>query len=150
MALQRSHNEHLYPLSPHPQSHELHGKGLACPAGAEDRHVGVFVNAGIKDVHDDQGVIVLVDPQQDTIVVAHLIAGKGVAAGRPQGQHVPLGSLIQPPLQGYQRKGGQKSLLLAEGTGLNIHILAEQQLLHLGHLPLQVVHIVRRDGNEQI
>ena len=33
---------------------------------------------------------------------------------------------------------------------MNIHILTEQQLFHLGHLPLQVVHIVGGDGNEQI
>ena len=48
----------------------------------------------------------LIDTQQDAVVVAHLIAGEGVAAGRSQGQHIPLGSLIQPPLQGYQGQGG--------------------------------------------
>ena len=67
-----------------------------------------------------------------------------------QGQHIPLGPLIQPPFQGYQRQGGQKSLLLTKGTGLNIHILTEQQLFHLGHLPFQVVHVAGGDGDEQI
>ena len=48
----------------------------------------------------------LVHPQQDAVVVAHLVAGEWVTAGCTQGQHVSLGPLKQPPLQGYQGQGG--------------------------------------------
>lgn len=65
----------------------------------------------------------LIDPQQDAVVITHLITGKGVAACRSQRQHISLGALIQMPFHSCQGQGGKKSLLLREGARLNIHIL---------------------------
>ena len=90
----------------------------------------------------------LVHPQQNAVVVAHLIGGKGVAAGRAQGEDVALGTLKKVFLQGHQGQRGQKSLFLTEGTGLYVHILTEQQLLHLRALPFQVLHIGGGDGDQ--
>ena len=42
---ERRDDEHLDTLTPHPQRHKLHSKGLAAAARAEDGDVGVFVNA---------------------------------------------------------------------------------------------------------
>ena len=89
MPLQRRDDEDLNPFSPHPGRHELHGEALAGATGPEDRHVRVFVNAGIKYVHDDERVVVLVDAQQNAVVVAHFVAGKGITARRAQRQDVP-------------------------------------------------------------
>ena len=54
MPFERCNDEHLNPFAPHPQRHELHGKGLAAAARAENGDVGVFVDARIKDVHDNE------------------------------------------------------------------------------------------------
>ena len=51
---ERRDDKHLDTLTPHPQRHELHGKGLAAAARAENGDVGVFVDARIKDVHDNE------------------------------------------------------------------------------------------------
>ena len=150
MAFQRRHDEHLDALPPHPRGHQLHGKALARAAGAQDGDVGVLVDVGIKDIHDDEGVVVLVHAQQDAVIIAHLIAGVGVAACRPQGEDVALGTLKEVFLQRNQGQGGQKSLLLAEGTGLYVHVLRQQQLFHLGAFPFQLIHAARRDGNQEI
>ena len=55
----------------------MHGEGLARAGGAEDCHVCVLVDAGIEYIHDNQGVVVLVYPQKDAVVVTHLKGGKG-------------------------------------------------------------------------
>ena len=44
----------MNPFAPHPQRHELHGKGLAAAARDENGDVGVFVDTRIKDVHNDE------------------------------------------------------------------------------------------------
>ena len=105
MALQRRHNKDLDALAPHPGGHELHGKTLARAAGAQNRYVGVLVDPAIKDVHNDEGVVVLVDTQKDAVVITHLITGKGIAACRAQGQHVALGAFKKAVLQADQRQG---------------------------------------------
>ena len=105
MALQRCHNKDLNALAPHPGGHELHGKALACTAGAQDRYVGVLVNPAVEDVHNDEGVVVLIDAQEDAVVITHLIAGKGVAACRSQGQYVALGAFKETALQADQGQG---------------------------------------------
>ena len=46
-----------YVPAAHPKRHELHGEGLARAGGSQDRHVRVLVDAGIKNIHDDQGVV---------------------------------------------------------------------------------------------
>ena len=98
MALQRSNNKDLDTLTPHTCCHQLHTKTLAGAAGAKNGNIGILVDPAVKDVHDDQGVVVFVDSKQDAVVIPHFIAGKGIPACRTQRQHIALGSLIQPPL----------------------------------------------------
>ena len=63
-------NGDLFP--PHSQRHQLHGKGFAGTARAKDRDIGVLTDRRIEDVHDNEGTIVLVDAQQDTVIITHL------------------------------------------------------------------------------
>ena len=81
-----NHRSKTAPLLPG----KLHGKGLAAAACAENGDVGVFVDARIKDVHDDKRIVVFVDAEQDTVVVTQLIRRERIAACRAQRQHIPL------------------------------------------------------------
>ena len=90
MPFQRSDDKYLDSLAPHPQGHKLHRKGFAGAAGAENGNVGVLVDAGIKNIHDNQGIVMLVDSQQNAVVIAHLVRGEWIAAGRTGGQHIPF------------------------------------------------------------
>ena len=106
MAFERSHDENLNPFSSHPRCHELHREALSCAAGAEYRHVGVFIDSGIKDIHNGKRVVVLVDTKEYAVVVAHLIACKWVATGGTQGQNIAFGAFVKPVLQSGQRERG--------------------------------------------
>ena len=150
MAFERSHDEDLDSFSSHPRCHELHREALSRAAGAEDRHIGVFVDSGIEDIHNDERVVVLVDAKEYAVVVAHLIACEWVAAGGAQGQNIAFGAFIESVLQSGQRERGQESLLLTEGTGLHIHVLRDQQLFHLRAFPFQIIHIISRYGDKKI
>ena len=123
MAFQRRDDEHLNALAAHPCRHELHREALSGSAGAENGNVGVLIYAGVKDIHDDEAVVMLVDAQQDAVVVAHLIGCERVAACRTERQYVALRPLKQSALQRNQRQRRQKSLFLAKGAGLHVHIL---------------------------
>ena len=61
MPFQRRYDEDFDVLAPHPGGKKLHGKGFPCTGAAQDRHVGIFVLAGIKDIRNDKAVVVLVD-----------------------------------------------------------------------------------------
>ena len=106
VALQGSHDKYLYALAPHTQGHELHRKGLAGAAGPKNGNVGVFVDAGIENVHNDERIVVLVDAEKNAVVITHLIACKWIAAGSSRCQNITLRPLIELALQRNQRKRG--------------------------------------------
>ena len=54
MPLQRSNDEDLDSLPPHPKCHSLHGEGFASTRTSKDTDVGVFILFGIKNICDDQ------------------------------------------------------------------------------------------------
>ena len=147
---ERRDDEHLNPFSPHPQRHELHGKGLAAAARAENGDVGVFVDARIKDVHDDKRIVVFVDAEQDTVVVTQLIRRERIAACCAQRQHIPLAAFKERFIQLHERKRRSERLLLTEVAVLHVHVLRNEQLFHLRTLPVQIVRIVCGHGDEQI
>ena len=147
---ERRDDKHLDTLTPHPQRHELHGKSLAAAARAENGDVGVFVDARIKDVHDDKRIVVFVDAEQDTVVVTQLIRRERIAACRAQRQHIPLTAFKERFIQLHERKGGAECLLLTEIAALHVHILRNEQLFHLCALPVQIIGGVCGHGDEQI
>ena len=104
VTFERCDDEHLNPFAPHPQRHELHGKGLAAAARAENGDVGVFVDTRIKDVHDDKRIVVLVDTEQNAVVVTQLIRRERIAACCAQCQHVPLAAFKERFIQLHERK----------------------------------------------
>ena len=150
MPLQRSDDENGNVFAPHPERHQLHGKGLACAAGAQDRHIGVLINRGIENIHDNQGAVIFVDSQKDAVVIAHLKRGEGIAAGRAARQQVALAALIKPFLHRDQREGRKKRLLFTEVAGADIHILRKQELFHFADFPLQILHRGGRHSNQQV
>ena len=101
---QRSNDEYLGAFSPHPQCHQLQGEGFACAAGPHDCNVGVLIGCGIENIHDHKGIVIFVDAEQNAIVIAQLISGKGIAACSPACQHIALGALIQMLFQICQRQ----------------------------------------------
>lgn len=147
---ERRDDKHLDTLTPHPQRHELHGKGLAAAARAENGDVSVFVDTRIKDVHNDKRIVVLVDAEQNTVVVAQLIRCERIAACRAQCQHVPLAAFKERFIQLHERKRRPKRLLLTEITALHVHILRNEQLFHLCALPVQIIGGVCGHGDKQI
>ena len=147
---ERRDDKHLNPFSPHPQRHELHSKGLAAAARAENGNVGVFVDTRIKDVHDDERIVMLVDAEQDAVVVTQLIRRERIAACCAQRQHVPLTALKERFIQLHERKRRPKRLFLTEAAALHIHILRNEQLFHLRTFPVQIVRVIRRHGDKQV
>ena len=123
MPLQRSDDENGDVFAPHPECHQLHGKGFACTAGAQDRHVGVLVNRRVENIYDNQRTVILVDPKQNTVVVAHLKGCEWIAAGGAAGQQIPFAPLKKPFFHRNQRQGRKKCLLLPKVAGADIHIL---------------------------
>ena len=95
VALDGRHNKALDAAHPHPQGQQLHGKGLPRPGGAQKHQVGVLVDLAVEQIYNAQGVVVPVDPQQHPVVVRHLETAKGIGGGRPTGEHVPPGLLLQ-------------------------------------------------------
>ncbi len=150
VTFERRDDKHLNTLSPHPQRHELHGKGLSAAARAENGNVGVFVDTRIKDVHDDKRIVMLVDAEQDTVVVTQLIRRERIAACCAQCQHIPLAAFKERFIQLHERKRRPKRLLLTEITALHIHILRNEQLFHLRTLPVQIVRVICRHGDKQV
>ena len=67
MALQGRDDKDLDTAAPHSGGHQLHGETLAGATGTQYGDVGVLVDAGIKDIHDDQRVVILVHAQQDAV-----------------------------------------------------------------------------------
>ena len=147
---ERRNDEHLNPFATHPKRHELHGKGLAAAARAENGDVGVFVDTRIKDVHNDERIVVLVDAEQDAVVVTQLIRRERIAARRAQRQHIPLAAFKERFIQLHERKRRAERLFLTEIAALHVHVLRNEQLFHLRTLPVQIVRIVRSHGDEQI
>ena len=99
MALVRRNDEHLHVFAAEPERHELHCKCFPRTGRPQDRDVGILVNPGIEDIHDDQGIVRLVDPHQDPVLIRHLIGRERVAACHPGGQDVPFRLLIELPVQ---------------------------------------------------
>ena len=150
MPFERRDDKDLNSLAAHTQSHQLKCKGFSCSAGSENGDIGILVDAGIEDVHDDERVVVFIDAEKNTVVIAHLIAGEGITAGGSCCQNIPLRPLIELAFQRNQRERGQKSLLLTKGTGLNIHVLRKQEFFHFRDLPFKVVHAAGCDGDKQV
>ena len=88
VSFQGRNDKYLNSLAPHPQSHKLHRKSFAGAAGAKNGDICVLIDAGIKNIHNDQGVVMLVDSQQDATIIAHLVGSKWIAAGRTGGQDI--------------------------------------------------------------
>ena len=150
MPLQRSDDKNGDVFAPHPERHQLHGEGFACTAGAQDRHVGVLIDRGIENIHDNQGAVIFVDSQKNAIVIAHLKRSEGITAGRAARQQVAFAALIKPFLHGNQREGRKKRLLFTEVAGADIHILRQQEFFHFADFPLQILHRGGCHGNQQI
>ena len=150
VTFERRDDKHLDTLTPHPQRHELHGKGLSAAARAENGNVGVFVDTRIKDVHDDERIVMLVDAEQDAVVITQLIRRERIAACCAQRQHIPLAAFKERFIQLHERKRRPKRLFLTEITALHVHILRNEQLFHLRTFPVQIVRIVCGHSDEQI
>ena len=61
MSFQRSDNKYFDIFAPHPGGKKLHGEGFPCTGAAQDCKIGIFILSGIKDICNNQGVIVFVD-----------------------------------------------------------------------------------------
>lgn len=94
VAFQRCDDKGLDVLPPHTERHQLHRKGLTGTGGTEDRHVCVFIDAAIEDVHNNQRIVMLVDPEQNAVIIAHLKARERITACHTGGQDVAFGSGI--------------------------------------------------------
>ncbi len=90
MPFERRDDKDLNSLAAHTQSHQLKCKGFSGSAGSENGDIGILVDAGIEDVHDDERIVVFIDAEKNTVVITHLIAGEGIAAGSSRCQNITL------------------------------------------------------------
>ena len=88
---------------PHTAGDKLHGERLARARGAEDRHVGIFVDACIEVVKADKGVVVLVYAQQHAVGITQLKTDEGIKAGGSGGKDIAAVFLKQRRIRGAQR-----------------------------------------------
>ena len=58
MPFERRDDKDLNSLAAHTQSHQLKCKGFSGSAGSENGDIGILVDAGIEDVHDDERIAV--------------------------------------------------------------------------------------------
>ena len=69
----RRSTKDLNSLAAHAQSHQLKRKGFSGSAGSENGDIGILVDAGIEDVHDDERIVVFIDAEKNN--TAHLHRG---------------------------------------------------------------------------
>ena len=148
MPFQRCNDVDRCSGQPHTAGNKLHGERLARAGGAEDRHVGIFVDACIEVVKADKGVVVLVYAQQHAVGVAQLKADERIKAGGGGGKDIAAVFLEQRRIRGAKRQGREKSGFLPETAQLQIHVLRDHELAYLPDAPLQVLDAGRRDGHE--
>ena len=123
MAFQWGDNKNRNAFASHAECHQLHGKGLTCSAGSQNRHISVLINCGIKDIYNDERAVVFIDTQQNPVVITHLITRKGIAAGSAACQKVTFTALIQFLFRRNQRQRRQKRLLATKMAVADVHIL---------------------------
>ena len=97
VSFERRDDKDLNSLAAHAQSHQLKCKGFSGSAGSENGYIGILVDAGIEDVHDDERIVVFIDAEKNTVVIA---------PGGSRCQNIPLRPLIELALQRNQRKRG--------------------------------------------
>ena len=137
VALDGRHNKTLNAAHPHPQDQQLHGKGLPRPGGAQEHQVGVLVDLAVEQVHNAQGVVVPVDPQQHPVVVRHLETAEGVGGSRPAGEDVPPGLFLQTRVYGQEGQHRAQGRLLLEVALTHLHIHGFEHVRHLPFPPQQ-------------
>ena len=150
VALDGRHNKALDAAHPHPQGQQLHGKGLPRPRGAQEHQVGVLVDLAVEQVHNAQGVVVPVDPQQHPVVVRHLETAEGVGGSRPAGEHVPPGLFLQTWVYGQEGQHRAKGRLLLEAALTHLHIHGFEHVCHLPFPPQQLLIGLGGHGDEDV
>ena len=53
VAFERGDDKDLDAAAPHSGGHQLHSKAFPGAAGSKQCDIGIFINAGIKDIYDD-------------------------------------------------------------------------------------------------
>ena len=61
VSFERCDDKDLNSLAAHAQSHQLKRKGFSGSAGSENSNIGILVDTGIKDIHDDERIVVFID-----------------------------------------------------------------------------------------
>ena len=74
MPFERRDDKDLNSLAAHTQSHQLKCKGFSGSAGSENGDIGILVDAGIEDVHDDERIVVFIDAEKNTVVITQFMA----------------------------------------------------------------------------
>lgn len=64
------------PFLLHPESHSLHGEGFSGSGCSKNGNVGILILFGVKNIGDDQGVIMFVDTKKNAVVITNAITDK--------------------------------------------------------------------------
>ena len=150
MSFQWSNDKYLNAFPAHPESHSLHGEGFSGSGCSKNGNVGILILFGVKNIGDDQGVIMFVDTKKNAVVITNAITDKWITACRTGSQRIAFGKFVKFFVQADQRKRRQESLLLQKVTGAKIHVLRNQQLFHFLNPPLEFFQIVSCDCNQQV
>ena len=88
---------------PHTAGNKLHGERFARARGTEDRHICVFIDAGVEVIETDERVIIFIHTQQYAVGVAQLKADERIKAGGGGGKDIAAVFLKQCSIRGAQR-----------------------------------------------
>ena len=150
MALERRDHIGGNMLAAHPGGEALERMGFATAGGSQDGQVGIFVFFLVKEVEDDQGVVVLVGAQQNARLVADLEGCKHIGAGGGIGEDISLSQPIEFRVQLCQRQGGKEGLFLHVGAIFEGDLLSGHHFYHFGHPVFQVLSGEGFDGDQNI
>ena len=133
VALLGHDEDHPPPLLPQPPAQALQGERLAHAGGPADPAVAVGIFVVIVGVQKHRGAVVEVQPQEDAVAVAELVGGKGKSRRHAGGKGIAPGFALHVRVQGQQRQGREKRLLVFVVAAAGDHVNGYAQLFHRRH-----------------
>ena len=150
MSLFRRDDDNALALLSEPTAEALERDRLARAGGAADPPIPVGVLVVVVGVKEHRRAVIEIQSQEDAVVVAQLIGGKGKRRSHTGGQRIAPRFSLNIRVKREDRERGEKSLLIFVVAASGDHIHGHAELFHLCRPLLQRFGIKRRDLDERV
>ena len=150
MPLFRRDDDNALALLAEPTAEALERDRLTRAGGAADPPIPVGVLVVVVGVKEHRRAVIEIQSQEDPVVVAQLIGGKGKRRSHTGGQRIAPRFSLNIRVKREDRERGEKSLLIFVVAASGDHIHGHAELFHLCHPLLQRFGIGRRDLDERV